>query len=468
MVDRAGALLAAASRSHQTSHLHPGWQEQDPLGSWWDSCIEIVHELRSAASARPEEVVRIAVTGFVPGMCLLDPEGVPLRPAILHTDMRADEEVVRINGLFPEIHQGHLIPKLIWVRDHEPDVFRLVSSVLVPHSFIVFKLTGKLSCDHDTASVYGAVFDRSKLGWDRNACTELGLPFSLFPETYSPLHMIGPLSKETAALLGLTTSAEVIVGTGDSFATLLGAGIRDAHELMLYWGTSGTRVYTWNSPLYYLDGPFFAFGKAEFLGTIFSCGESLNHVRSLLGHVPWSELDSMADEVQPGAEGLFFVPHLKQQSYSGSFSAADHLIGLKNSHASGHIFRAVLEGIAYMSVLELQRLERIDRIHVCGGAAASKLLRTILATLLQKPVQYDAEASAAFGIALMAELSSSGSVHFSRISRHWFENIRHVIKLEQVPNIEWIQSYEKSLKDFTSIRNGLLSLERTEEKQELY
>jgi sugar (pentulose or hexulose) kinase len=254
---------------------------------------------------------------------------------------------------------------------------------------------------------------------------------------------------------GLSTATEVIVGTGDSFTSLVGAGIRDAHELMLYWGTSGTRIYTRASPAQYLDGPYFNGGKAEFVGTIFSCGESLNQVKTLMGNLPWKTLDAQAASIPAGAENLFYLPHLKQQSSSGSLASADHIIGLRDKHCAGHLHRALLEGIAYTSVMELSALDRIDRTHVCGGAASCGELRAILATLLKKPVHYSPDSSAALGIALLASLSLPDKPSFLQTSREWFQENNRSVVVVQEPREDWIAVYEQKLETFSTLRRKL-------------
>jgi len=460
LVDRAGRLLASGSRNHETTRLHPGWQEQDALVLWWEECISLIRVLQAKAKTKPAEIRRIGVTGFVPGLCLPDARGNPIRPGILHTDTRADEELARIRRLYPAVHHGLLLPKLLWVKNHEGELFRSAVSVLVPHSFIGFKLTGKTSCDYDSASIYGALFNEKKLCWDSAACAELDIPEQLLPEPLPATATIGSLTLTAAEATGLTTDTYVIAGTGDSFASLLGTGIRDAHELMLYWGTSGTRIYTRDSPTRYLDGPYFDGGKAEFTGTIFSCGESLNQVKKLLGDIPWKALDAQAEAVPPGAENLFYFPHLKQQSSSISLASADHIIGLRDKHGPGHLHRALLEGIAFTSVMELSALERIDNIHVCGGAASCQELRTILATLLQKPVHYSPDSSAALGIALLASLPMQNGASFSQVSQEWFQKEHRSASTGQEPREEWIGVYKQKLEAFSSLRNRLFGIQK--------
>jgi len=455
LVDRAGMLLASASRNHETTRLHPGWQEQDALALWWEECIGIIRELQSKAETKAVEIRRIGVTGFVPGLCLPDVQGKPVRPGILHTDTRADKELAEIRRCYPGVHHGLLLPKLLWVKNNEPELFKAAVSVLVPHSFIVFKLTGKTSCDNDSASIYGALFDEKKPCWDSAVCAEFGIPIHMLPEPLSATSNLGPLSTVAAAQTGLTTATQVIVGTGDSFTSLLGTGIHDAHELMLYWGTSGTRIYTRASPAQYMDGPYFNGGKAEFVGTIISCGESLNQIRSLMGNLPWKTLDAQAEAIPPGAENLFYIPNLKQQSSSGSLAAADHIIGIRDKHTTGHLQRALLEGIAYTSVMELSSLEPIDRIHVCGGAASCRELRTILATLLKKPVHYSPDSSAALGVALLASLSLQEGASFLQTSREWFQEKNRSEAVVQEPREDWIAVYEQKLETFSTLRRKI-------------
>jgi xylulokinase len=170
-------------------------------------------------------------------------------------------------------------------------------------------------------------------------------------------------------------------------------------------------------------------------------------------------LDAQAEAIQPGAENLFYFPHLKQQSSSVSLASADHIIGLRDKHGAGHLHRALLEGIAYTSVMELSILERIDRIHVCGGAASCKELRTILATLLQKPVHYSPDSSAALGIALLAFLPLQDESSFSDVSRAWFRKETRSEATVQEPRKEWIDVYKNQLEAFSSLRRGLLSIQ---------
>jgi len=447
-----GELLASASREHASSQPQQGWQELE-LGLLWRECVDLIRGLIAQAQAMGGECARIGVTGLVPALCLLDSDGRPLRPAILHTDTRADEEMAEINRVHPEVHQGHLLPKLLWLRRHEEECFKEISRVLVPHSYIVYRLTGQASCDLDTATLYGAVFNRSGLRWDESACASFDLAPRILPPTYPASTLISGLSTQAAEELGLSGAAQVIVGTGDSFATMLGAGLRDPRELMLYWGGSGTRLYTQGSPSRYLDGPYFEAGRAEFRGSIFSCGESLDRFRRFLGNPPWSALEPQAKVVAPGSGGLFFIPHVKQLSCSAGFSGSDHLMGLRDYQGPGPLYRAMLEGIAYTSALGLPPREAIDAVHVCGGAAASATLRSILASLLGMSVHYRAGPVAAVGIALLAAYSGGARGDFTSLSRLWIEGSSGDI--EEEPKPELSEFYREAIGQFISLRDWL-------------
>jgi xylulokinase len=454
LVDRNGSMLAATSRQHATSHPHPGWHEQAADAVWWQESISIIHELLARGTAAPAEVDWIGVTGLVPGLCLLDSHGQSLRPAILHSDTRADAELAMIRQYNPTVHHGQLTPKLLWVQRHEPAVFAAIQSVLVPHSFIVYRLTGVLSCDYDTATIHGGIFDDGQLQWDQPACASLGIPLRMLPQPMPADIPAGQLTAESARILGLTEATRVIVGTGDSFATLIGSGINQPNATMLYWGTSGTRIRTIKPPDTYTGGPYFNGGKADFVGSIFSCGGSLDHLRRLLGHPDLPSLNAMAGTIQPGADGLLYIPHLKQQCSADTTGAADHLLGLSDTHGPAHLYRALLEGIAFTSVSELLHLEHPHGVRVCGGAAACDLLRSMVAALLRQPVYYNPQASAALGITLLAAAAMKRE-SFQDLSAAWFPPESQLTHVTQAIDTAWNTTYRKLLDRFMAVRKAL-------------
>lgn len=414
-----GRMVASASRSHAISRPAPGWQEQDPLGLWWAEFRDIARELTGGGRT----VAGIAVTGFVPGLCALDAQGTPVRPAIMHTDIRASVELEELNRQLPRpVTLGTLLPKLLWIRNHEPELFARIASVVVPHAYIVYRLTGRIVCDYDTASIYGGLFDSGRLAWDEELCAALELDPSLFPEPVPLTRAVGTVLPETARELGLSPGAGVIAGTGDSFAALAGEGAVHPGDLMIYLGTSATRILV-EAPLGSIaEKPHFGGGGASFAGRIFSCGESMEHYRALLGKQGWKELDEAAAAVPAGSGGVLLFPHMKQRG-DGERGMLDResIIGFESSHGQGHLFRALLEGIAFQLRADLEGMAaRVRRVLLAGGGAKSGVFCSIIASVLGRSVLTTPGSGGPAGMALLAAWSLGYAGNLEELADSWF------------------------------------------------
>jgi len=447
-----GESIAFASRSHGDTSLYTGWQEQDAELTWYRESVQIVQALLRSSSVPVDRIVRIGITGCVPAMILIDTQGKLLRPAILHTDVRAQEELDSMRSLGLDVHHGHLLPKLLWVKNHEKQIFKMIHAVLLPHTFMVYRLTGNIFCDSDSAAIHGDIFQEQKHIWNRELLEKISIPHEIFPQIISSTTIAGNLLPGVAHEFGLSEQTQVVVGTGDSFATLLGTGICEPREVMFYWGTSGTRVYTEESPASYIEGPHFSARKARFVGKFFSCGESLHHMQRLLGGKSFAILDKEAEALKDSTN-LWYIPQKKQQLLVSGQAQASHIIGLQPMHSAAHIYRAVLEGIAFASMETFYDMPtRIDHIHLCGGGARSVLTRTIVATLAPCPVWYDPQSEAAKGIALLACLAAKDPSEHYLTLRLWRDssNRKRVEPKDSIADI-----YREKLMIFTNISQGI-------------
>lgn len=168
---------------------------------------------------------------------------------MLHTDVRAEEELLEINEkLSVQITHGHMLPKILWVKKHELENYQKISKVMVPHGFIAYKLTGKETIDYDAASMIGGVFDEESLSWKPEVIESFGLNPEILPELNPANGVIGSVSAACAAETGLSEKTKVITGVGDTFASMLGGGAYNAKHFMIYLGTSGTSMYAEGSP----------------------------------------------------------------------------------------------------------------------------------------------------------------------------------------------------------------------------
>ena len=411
IIGEEGIPLASKSLEHDTDLPRPGWQEQDPE-IWWKEVQEISKELLEESGVDSALVKGIGVTGFVPGLVMLDKEDRPVRPAIMHTDLRADSQLKYINQVLEgEISHGFLMPKFLWVRDNEEETYRSTSKILVPHSFIVKKLTGKYSCDRDTATIFGGVYNETSGNWSEEICDSLGISRDILPELYNADSVVGSIEPRAAKLTGLVEGTPVIAGTGDTFAALLGCGAVLSGDMMVYLGTSGTQLYIDGDLDDFTKGPHFGPGRAVFTGRIISCGDSMQRYRDILELKDWSLPDSKALEIDPGSDGLFVFPHLKQKSDTETSKGdLETVFGLETSHSRWHIYRAVLEGIASNLKSSFADYEsRVKRLILSGGGARSRVFREIISAMLDKDVYYNPLGDGAIGVALLSGHAVTGS-----------------------------------------------------------
>lgn len=255
---------------HSYESPKPGWQEQDPEKIWWHDFLRVTSELKDRIGARFETIRALGITGLVPVLTLLQDDGLPLRPGILHTDTRAAGELGEINAVLEDdISLGTIMPKLIWIKKHEPALFGRCRTIISAHSYLVYKLTGTTGFDFDTATIAGGVFDPQTEDWDPEAVESLGLSPTLFPGLFPATSVQGHIEEQAAEQTGLPPGLPVIAGTGDSFASLMGCGAVRRNDLMLYLGTSCTQIFLNDHISSFTGGPHFGPGKADFGGRIF-------------------------------------------------------------------------------------------------------------------------------------------------------------------------------------------------------
>lgn len=456
-----GNPLATKSLEHDTIIPKPGWQEQDPE-IWWEEFKHITRCLLEKSAVDPSLVRGVGVAGFVPGLVIIDNSGQSIRPAIMHTDIRAVSQLKNINRILEtKISHGFLMPKLFWIRENEEENYSSISKILVPHSYIVQKLTGKYSCDRDTATIFGGIYDEISGEWSEKKCHTLGMNVEILPELYNADSVVGTLGSEVSQLTGLTEGTPVITGTGDTFAALIGCGAVLPGDMMIYLGTSGTQLFIEGDLDTYTNGPHFGSGKADFTGRIISCGDSMQHYRDILGFDDWSLPDNKALEIEPGSEGLFIFPHLKQKSdRETSKGNLETIFGLETSHCSWHIYRAVLEGIACNLKTSFMGYEtKVKRLILSGGGAKSRVLREIISSILDKDIYHNPLGDGARGAALLASHSISG-VSLKEVSARISSSAE-----KTKPNKDDADIYKKHYKKYIELRTVI---ERLYKNQETY
>jgi xylulokinase len=423
LIDEAGAVAGIRTAEYGFDVPRPLWSEQDPA-LWWDGVVGSVGSVLASTAVRPEQISAIGLTGQMHGAVLLDSRGTVLRPAILWNDQRTAaecdairaavgfERLVEITG--NDALTGFTAPKLVWVRDHEPEIWRQVAHVLLPKDYIRYRLTGEFALDKADGS--GTIlFDLARRDWSGEILEALRIDPAWMPPTYEGPAVTGAVSADAAAATGLRAGTPVVAGGGDQAANAVGVGAVSPGTIALSLGTSGVIFATTESPLYEPRGRVHAFchavpGRWHMMSVMLSAAGSLRWFRDALAPgTDFADLVATAAEVPAGSEGLWFLPYLTgERSPHADPMARGAFIGLTVGHDRRHMTRAVLEGVAFglrdgLDLMLAAGMPAPAQIRVSGGGTASPLWRQILADVLGAEIAtVKTTEGAAYGAALLA------------------------------------------------------------------
>jgi xylulokinase len=419
----AGKVVGVAATENPISTPKPLWSEQDPA-DWWTGIQSAIRQVLAETGITGEQVIGIGMTGQMHGLVLLDRHGEVLRPSILWNDQRTGPqcewitEKVGMRNLLawtgsPAL-TGFTAPKVIWVRDNEPDVYARAAQILLPKDYIRFKLTGDYATDMAGASGM-TLLDLSKRDWSQEMLQALDIPPEWLPRTHEGPEITGTISKEAAQATGLKAGTPVVGGGGDQSAGAVGVGAVRAGVVGLVLGTSGVVFAPTAEPLVEEQGRLQAHchavpGRWHFMGVMLSAAGSLRWYRDTVA--PGADYDDLlapAATVPAGGEGLIFLPYLTgERAPYPDPNAKGAFIGLTVRHGIPHMTRAVLEGVAFglrdsMELIKGAGLGKIEQVRVSGGGARSALWRQILADVLDAElVTVNTTEGAAYGAALLA------------------------------------------------------------------
>ncbi len=421
--DADGRVQAVASSPHSISIPRQLWSEQDPA-EWWVAAATAIREVLKQAGVDGSSIDAVGLTGQMHGLVLLDEFGHVLRPAILWNDGRTQaqcdeihsrvgkEKFIQITGNVALT--GFTAPKILWVKENEPEVYSRASHVLLPKDYIRYRLTGEYAMDK--ADGAGTVlFDLKKRDWSDELLAALEIPRSWMPPTFEGPDFTGRVSAEAAVITGLKAGTPVAAGGGDQAAGAVGVGAVEAGIIGLTVGTSGVVFATTPSALIEPDGRLHAFchavpGMWHFMGVMLSAAGSLQWYRdTFASDMSFDDLLKEAELVPAGSEGLQFLPYLSgERTPHPDALARGAFIGLTLRHTRGHMTRSVLEGVAFglkdcFTLIGNAGSGEITQVRASGGGTKSLLWMQILASVLEvELVTVNTTEGAAYGAALLA------------------------------------------------------------------
>ena len=423
LIDERGEVIAMASSPHTLQTPKPLCSEQNPL-EWWEAVVGSIKSALQKANITGEKVAAVGLTGQMHGLILLDESGKILRPAILWNDQRTQsqcDEIHEIIGkkIFIQITgnvalTGFTAPKILWVKENEPDIYAKAKHVLLPKDYVRLKLTGEYAMDK--ADGAGTVlFDLKARDWSDKILSELEIPRAWMPRTFEGTEFTGVVNEEAARLTGLKVGTPVAAGGGDQAAGAVGVGAVEPGIVGLTVGTSGVVFATTPSALIEPDGRLHAFchavpGMWHFMGVMLSAAGSLQWYRDTLApDVSFDDLLKEAEVIPAGSEGLQFLPYLSgERTPHPDPLARGAFIGLTLRHSRAHMTRAVLEGVAFglkdsFTLIQNAGLGAITQVRGSGGGVKGVLSRQILASVLEAElVTVNTTEGGAYGAALLA------------------------------------------------------------------
>ena len=419
LVTEDGRILRSVSKEYPLSFPQPGWSEQDPA-DWWDGVCSGMRELLCGFDA--SRVAGIGVGGQMHGLVALDKQDAVIRPAILWNDGRTAEETAWLNetvgkkklsALTANIaFAGFTAPKLLWMRNHEPERFGRIAKIMLPKDYVNYRLTGVHACDYSDASGM-LLLDVEHRRWSPEMLEICGVSEAQMPKLSESYETVGTLLPEIAEALGLPASVRVVAGAGDNAAAAVGTGTVGDGACNISLGTSGTIFIS--SERFGVDpnNALHAFAHADGAYHLMGCMLSAASCNKwfcdeILRTSDYAGAQREIREEALGANRVFFLPYLMgERSPINDTDARGTFIGMSMDTTRADLVQAVLEGVSFairdsFEVAKSLGL-RIERSKLCGGGAKSPLWRRILANVLDLPLDVpQTEEGPGYGAAMLA------------------------------------------------------------------
>lgn len=425
MVNDVGDLLGEAEVGYDVATPKPGWTEQSPEG-WWSAVQSVCRDLVERFGAP----AAVGLTGQMHGAVFLDAQDEVIRPALLWNDQRTAAQAAEVEERVgserlraiagnPAL-TGFQAPKILWLRDNEPDLWARVVRVLLPKDFIRLRLAGVSATDASDAAGT-LLLDLERRDWSDEILDALTIPRDWLPTVFEGPEVTGDVTAEAAAATGLAAGTPVVAGGGDNAAAAVANGALASGDSIVSVGTSGVVFAPTDVPRPDPKGAIHAFchavpGLYHLMGVMLSAGGSLQwSAQTLTGpdtKPDYEHLLREAAKVPPGSDGVFFLPYLAgERTPHMDPDARGTWVGMSLAHGRGHLIRAALEGVSYGLRDAFDRIETIgptlNRPRLIGGGMRDPVWRQILVAVLGRECAFGgAGAEPATGAAILAAVGS--------------------------------------------------------------
>ena len=461
LMDGEGKIQKIVSREYPLYFPHPGWSEQKPE-DWYEQVMDGMKEL--IAEADKSKVAGISFGGQMHGLVILDKEDQVIRPAILWNDGRTYEECDYLNNVIGKeklseytaniSFTGFTAPKILWVKNKEPENFKKIVKIMLPKDYIAYKLTGVNCTDVSDASGM-LLMDVKNRRWSKEMCEICGISEEMLPKLYESYECVGTVKPEIARELGIPETVKVAAGAGDNAAAAVGTGTVGDGMCNISLGTSGTIFISSEKFGVDKNNALHAFAHADGHYHLMGCMLSAASCNKWWMEEIIGTSDYGAEQKKIGALGenhVYFLPYLMgERSPHNNPNARGTFIGMTMDTTRADMTQAVLEGVAFALRDSFEVAKslgiKIERTKICGGGAKSPLWKKMIANILNLKVDViESEEGPALGGAMLAAVACG---EYKNVEEAAAKIVRIVDTVE--PEEELVKKYDERYQQFRQI-----------------
>ena len=465
LMDGEGRIHKIVSKEYPLYFPHPGWSEQKPE-DWYEQTMAGIKEL--IAEADKSQIAGISFGGQMHGLVILDDQDQVIRPAILWNDGRTYEECDYLNNVIGKdklseytaniSFTGFTAPKILWVKNKEPENFKKIKKIMLPKDYIAYKLTGVHCTDVSDASGM-LLLDVKNRKWSKEMCEICGISEEMLPKLYESYECVGCVTEEVAKELGISATVKVAAGAGDNAAAAVGTGTVGDGRCNISLGTSGTIFISSANFGVDKNNALHSFAHADGHYHLMGCMLSAASCNKW-----WAEeilhTDDFAAEQKDitklGENHVFYLPYLmgERSPHNDPYARAT-FTGMTMDTTRADMMQAVLEGVVFALRDSLEVAKslgiKIERTKICGGGAKSPLWRKMIANIMNLKVDIiESEEGPALGGAILAAV---GCGEYESVEAAADKLVKIVDTVE--PEAELVEKYEKRYQEFRQIYPAL-------------
>ena len=465
LMDEEGRIKKTVSREYPLSFPHPGWSEQNPE-DWYTQTINGLDELLS--NSDKSQVAGLSFGGQMHGLVVLDENDNVLRPAILWNDGRTGKETDYLNNVIGKANlseytaniafAGFTAPKILWMKDNEPELFAKIAKIMLPKDYLAYRLTGEFCTDVSDASGM-LLFDVKNKCWSEEMMKICSVRRDQLAKIYESYEVVGTLKKDVATALGLPASVKVIAGAGDNAAAAVGTGTVGNGRCNISLGTSGTIFISSDTFGVDANNALHSFAHADGHYHLMGCMLSAASCNKWWMDEILRTTEYAAEQEQItklGQNNVFFLPYLMgERSPHNNPDARGTFIGMTLGTTREDMTQAVLEGVAFglRDSLEVAKSigNQIERTKICGGGAKSPLWRKMIANIMNLKVDIlQTEEGPGLGAAMLAMV---GCGAYPDVQTAADAIVKVVDTVEPDPSL--VAAYEEKYRKFVKIYPAL-------------